>query len=241
MTTIRATHLVRLPRTIASVLPARTGIRAVAGVRIPPGWALVSAGLAPVALTWAWVVADSVQPARYSPMRQTVSVLSGHAGTDRWLMTGGLVLVGICYFVTAAGLRDIPTVARAVLVVTGAAAVGVAACPQPTHGSTPQHLFFTGLGELALAVLPAIVSLHRLDHRLLSARASGIVAALFGVLFFWLVLELRGGAQLGLAERVTSSVQTCWPFVMALALRHSNRIDGDSPDLALTAAGYGTR
>jgi hypothetical membrane protein len=235
MTTFRATHLVQLPRTIAAVLPSRSGIRAVAGWRVPPGWALVSAGLAPVLLTSAWLLADSVQPARYSPMRQTVSVLAGHAGTDRWLMTTGLVLVGVCYFVTAAGLRHIPTTARVVLLVTGAAAVGVAACPQPTHGSTAQHMFFTGVGELALAVLPAIVSLHRLDHRLISARAAGVVAALFGVLFFWLVIELQGGAQLGLAERLTSSVQTSFPFVMALALRHSSR---DRSEAAAVGADY---
>jgi ABC-type transport system involved in cytochrome c biogenesis permease subunit len=137
-------------------------------------------------------------------------------------MTTGLVLVGLCYFVTAAGLRDVPTVARIVLLITGASAIGVAVCPQPAHGSTVQHMVCTGVGELALAVLPAIVSVHRLDHRLLSARAAGVVAALFGVLFLWLVIQLQGGTRLGLAERLTSSVQTCFPFVMALALRHSS-------------------
>jgi hypothetical membrane protein len=223
MTSIRATHLVQLPRAIAAVLPSRTGIRGVAGARLAPGWAVVAAGLTPVVLTSAWLVADAMQPPRYSPMRQTVSVLAGYAGTDRWLMTTGLVLVGFCYLVTAAGLHEVPTVARIVLLITGASAIGVAACPQPVHGSTVPHMVCTGVGELSLAVLPAIVSLHRLDHRLLSARASGLVAALFGLLFLWLVIELRGGAQLGLAERLTSSVQTCFPFVMALALRHSGR------------------
>ncbi len=235
MTTFRATHLVQLPRTIAAVLPSRTGIRAAAGLRVPPGWAMVSAGLAPVVLTSVWLLADSVQSPRYSPMRQTVSVLAGYAGTDRWLMTTGLVLVGVCYFVTAAGLHHIPTPARVVLLITGASALGVAACPQPTHGSTVQHMVFTGVGELALAALPAIVSLHRLDHRLISARAAGLVAALFGVLFFWLVIELQGGDQLGLAERLTSSVQTCFPFVMALALRHS---DPDRTEAELAGVDY---
>jgi hypothetical membrane protein len=187
------------------------------------GWALVSAGLAPVVLTVGWLVADALQPASYSPMRQTVSVLAGHAGAHRWLMTSALLVVGICYLVTAAGLPEIPRVARVVLLITSASAIGVAVCPQPAHGSTPQHMVCTAVGELALAILPAVIGLHRLDHRLLSARASGFVATLFGGLFLWLVVELQDGAHLGLAERLTSSIQTCWPFVMALALRHADR------------------
>jgi hypothetical protein len=53
-----------------------------------PWWAVVSAGLSPVLATGGWLIADAVQPASYSPIRKTVSVLAGHAGTDRWIMTG---------------------------------------------------------------------------------------------------------------------------------------------------------
>lgn len=48
-----------------------------------PVLAVISAGLAPVVLVSAWVIAGTLQPASYSPVRQTVSVLAGHAGTDR--------------------------------------------------------------------------------------------------------------------------------------------------------------
>jgi hypothetical membrane protein len=233
MTSIRANNLIRVPFVIASALPSRAG--ADARPSRVPGWALVSAALAPVVLTSSWLIADALQPPRYSPVRQTVSVLAGYAGTDRWLMTSGLVVVGLCYFVTTAGLRDIPVAARIVLLVTGASAIGVAACPQPTHGSTVQHMVCTGVGELALAALPAIIGLHRLDHRLLSARASAQVAGLFGALFLWLAVELQGGAHLGLAERLTSSVQTCWPFVIALALRHASRVPDDVLEPATSA------
>ena len=132
MTAIRPSNIIGL-RAITSALPARPV--AAAGVGHVPGWTVLSAGLAPVLLISAWVAADARQPHHYSPMRQTVSVLSGHAGTDRWLMTGGLLLVSACYFVTATGLRHIPAVAG-ILVVTGVAAVGVAVCPQPAVGST---------------------------------------------------------------------------------------------------------
>jgi FAD/FMN-containing dehydrogenase len=34
-------------------------------------------------------------------------------------------------------------------------------------------------------------------------------------------LALGGGSVLGLAERLTSSIQTCWPFITAVALRRT--------------------
>jgi hypothetical protein len=43
-----------------------------------------------VLLIGGWVVADELQPVSYSPVRQTLGVLAGHAGTDRWIMTMAL-------------------------------------------------------------------------------------------------------------------------------------------------------
>src|SRR5260370_724294 len=37
----------------------------------------------------------------------------------------------------------------------------------------------------------------------------------------WLLMETRDGSVLGLAERLTSSIQTCWPFIIAFALRRA--------------------
>src|ERR1700684_1550968 len=48
----------------------------------------------PVGMTVAWLVADTLQPASYSPLRQTVSVLVGQAAADRRIGTGALVLIG---------------------------------------------------------------------------------------------------------------------------------------------------
>ena len=47
-------------------------------------------------LTRAYLVADILQRASYSPMRPTMSVMAGQAGTDRWIMTGGILLVAGC-------------------------------------------------------------------------------------------------------------------------------------------------
>ena len=78
-------------------------------------WAVISAALAPVLLTGDYLVAGALQPASYSPMRTTISAMAGQAGTDRWIMTGGIFLVAGCYLVTAAGLTGIRASARALL------------------------------------------------------------------------------------------------------------------------------
>jgi hypothetical protein len=58
-----------------------------------PGWAVGTALLAPVVLVGGWLIADVLQPTSYSPMRQTMSALAGHSGTDRRVMTAALVLL----------------------------------------------------------------------------------------------------------------------------------------------------
>src|SRR6266542_4341045 len=70
-------------------------------------WAIIPAGLAPILLTGAYLVAGILQPASYSPVRTTISAMAGQAGTDRWVMTGGIFLVGGCYLVTAVGLTGV--------------------------------------------------------------------------------------------------------------------------------------
>jgi hypothetical membrane protein len=109
-------------------------------------WGIISAALAPILLTGTYLIAGIFQPASYSPMRKTISVMAGQAGTDRWIMTGGIFLVGCCYLVTAAGLAGVRAPARALLIVAGLAGIGIAASPEPASGATPRHLVWTVLG-----------------------------------------------------------------------------------------------
>ena len=95
-----------------------------------PGWTVVSAGLSPALATAGWLVADAVQPTSYSPIRKTISVLAGYAGTDRWIMTGALFLVGGCQLLTAAGLTGVRVPARILLGVAGLSSIGIAASPR---------------------------------------------------------------------------------------------------------------
>jgi hypothetical protein len=88
------------------------------------------------------------------------------------------------------------------------------------HGSTPRHLAWVTLGAVIIAVWPAFAA-RRGPRRslILSTRGSAAVTAVFVALTCWLVVETHDGSMLGLAERLTSSVQTCWPFIVAVALR----------------------
>jgi hypothetical membrane protein len=187
-----------------------------------PGWTVVSAGLSPVLVTGGWLVADAVQPASYSPIRKTISVMAGHAGTDRWIMTGALFLVGGCQLMTAAGLTGVRAPARILLALAGLSSIGIAASPEPARGSTPQHLAWTSLGAVVIAVWPAFVA-RRAPPRplILSSYGRAVVTAVFMALLGWLVIETQGGSALGLAERLTVSTWTCWPFIVAVALRQT--------------------
>jgi hypothetical membrane protein len=199
--------------------------------RVVPSWAMASAVLSPVVITGGWLVADAFQPPSYSPLRSTVSGLAGLGGTDRWIMTSALILVGGCYFVTAAGLPSVRATARIVLMVAGLSSVGIALSPEPVAGSTPQHLAWTALGAVAITVWPAFTA-RRVPSLplILRARGAAVVTAVFLALLGWLVFETQGGTVLGLAERLVSGIQVTWPLVVALALRRATRPHGGSAE-----------
>src|ERR1700728_3000367 len=202
-----------------------------------PGWAVVSAGLSPVLLTGGWLVAGAFQSASYSPLSETVSVLAGHAGTDRWIMTSALFLVGCCNLVAAAGLTGLRLPARILLVVAGLSSIGIAVSPEPVVGSTPQHLAWTSLGEVTIAVWPAFTGRRGSPRPLiLSIRGAATVTAVSVALLASVVLPNQGGSVLGLAERLASSIQITWPFVVAVTLlRHPAAprpaLPGEQPQL----------
>ncbi len=185
-----------------------------------PWWAVFSGALTPVLLIGGWLAADAVQPASYSPIRQTISALAGATGTDRWIMTGTLFLVGGCYLVTAAGLGGVRAPARTLLAVSGVSTIGIAASPEPASGPTSQHLAWVVLAAVSIAAWPAFAA-RRLPPRplVLTGYGSAAVTVVFAALLGWLFIETQGGGNLGLAERLTTSAQACWPFVVALALR----------------------
>jgi Protein of unknown function (DUF998) len=193
------------------------------------GWAVGTALLAPVVLVGGWLIADALQPASYSPMRQTMSVLAGHSGADRWVMTAALLLVGSCQIATGAGLTGVGMPARVLLILTGLSTIGIAATPEPATGPTSRHLAFAVICVVTTAVWPVLVARRApAQSWVLSVYGCAAVTALFAGLSCWLLVAARdGGGDLGMVERLTSGVQGIFPLVVALALREIARDAGN--------------
>jgi Protein of unknown function (DUF998) len=187
-----------------------------------PGWAVISALLSPTVLIGGWLVAGALQPATYDPVRQTVSVLAGATGTDRWVMTGALLVVGCSQIATGAGLFSARLPARILLMLTGVSTIGIAASPDPASGPTRHHLAFAACCVVTTVVWPLFV-VRRMPAQSWSLSLAGGIAmtVIFAGLSGWLLVTATAGGDLGLVERLMSSVQGAWPLVVALALRRS--------------------
>jgi hypothetical membrane protein len=185
-------------------------------------WATVSTALAPVLMIGAWLVAETLQPAAYSPLHSSISGLAALGATDRWIVTGALYLVGACYLVTAACLPGLRAPARIVLLIAGISSAGIADSPQPVQGTNPQHLFWTSLGAVAIAIWPAFTASRAPSQPLiLRPRGATAVTVVSVALLAWLIAETQGGSSLGLAERLVTGTQVAWPFIVILALRNA--------------------
>ncbi len=188
-----------------------------------PGWAVGTALLAPVVLVGGWLIAGALQPVSYSPMRQTVSVLAGYSGTDRWVMTAALLLVGSCQIATGAGLTAVRVPARILLILTGLSTLGIAATPEPATGPTPRHLAFAVSCVVTTAVWPVLVARRaQAQPWILSVYGCATVTVIFAGLSCWLLIAAQGGSgDLGMVERLTSAALGLFPFVVVLALRQT--------------------
>ena len=207
-------------RSLLAGLPVAARLRPATSAASLSRWATVSTALAPLLMIGAWLVAETLQPSSYSPVQSSISGLAALGATDRWIVTGALLLVGACYFVTAACLPGLRKSARTVLVIAGLSSIGIAMSPQPVHGTNPQHMVWTSLGAVAIAVWPAFTA-SRAPSRPLILRPPGAAAVTVVslALLTWLIAETQGGSALGLAERLVTGVQMTWPFIVTLALR----------------------
>jgi hypothetical membrane protein len=203
--------------------PASAGLPLAGGP--VPGWALGAALLAPVVLVGGWLIAGALQPASYSPMRETISALAGDTGTDRWVMTAALLLVGGCQIAAGAGLIAVRLPARILLVLTGLSTLGIAVTPEPATGPTARHLAFATSCVITTAVWPVLVARRApAQSWILSVYGCATATVLFAGLSIWLLIAARtGSANLGMVERLTSGVQGVFPLVVALGLRKRAR------------------
>lgn len=173
---------------------------------------MLSAGVAPVALIGGWSWAEAVESEGYDPLRDTISALAAQDGVAGAIMTTALALLGICHLVTAAGVPEAGRPARVLLALGGVATVLVAALPQPSAGHLPA-------AALAFAALTGWPAASGLPARRTARLATLSLAALLG----WLLLELQGGALLGLSERALAGAQALWPLAVVLGVQLRRR------------------
>ena len=183
-------------------------------------WAVLSAGAAPLVLVGGWTVAQWRQPARYNPVRDTISALAAHGATDRWIMTLALAGLGACHVVTALGLRPARCTGPLVFAGGGIATVMVAAFAQPARGNSLSHTVAATVAFTALATWPALAWRRQPSPPLLSARASVAASVVLVGLVLWFAAELHGGDR-GLAERTAAGAQALWPLAVVVSSRRA--------------------
>lgn len=188
-----------------------------------PWWALLSSGAAPILLVGGWAAASAVQPAGFDPLSHTISALAAVGATDRWLMTAVFAGIGVCYFVTAYGLKRVRAAGRLTLLVGGLCSIAVAVFPEPGDGgTTPEHVVATGLGFATLAAWPclAVEGGPAAPWPLRPAVSAGFTGLVLASAV-WFLVALNCHGQAGVAERVVTGLQALWPVVVAAGLRHA--------------------
>ncbi len=171
--------------------------------------AWVSATLAPIALIGGWTVAAGVQTVPYDSTRDTISALAQIGQPDRWIMTTGIAVLGVCHLVTALGFREARAAGRVVLAVGGVLTIGVAvfALPSGAHGPVAMVTF------VALAVWPAFSGVPGRGTSITATAVMLVLLVVFG-------LGLDGGL-VGLSERVLAGAESLWPLVALVVTRGS--------------------
>ncbi|MYS88602.1 MULTISPECIES: DUF998 domain-containing protein [Streptomyces] len=190
-----------------------------------PKWVLLSSASAPVVLIIGWMAAAALQGPGYDPAAQTISVLAAPGGSGYWVMTGAFIALGACHLLTAWGLRPAATPGRLALAAGGVSALAVALVPAPSSGGSLSHGSIAAVGFAVLAAWPvlAIRTGGGVPWALRPVPSLGATAVMaVGAAWFLLETHLHGVA--GVAERAVTTLQSVWPFVVALScLRHSTR------------------
>lgn len=185
-----------------------------------PGWALLSAFVAPVAYVGGWLYAGAITTG-YDPVRSSVSDLAAGDAPHRWVMTTAIVVTGLAYLVTAVGLRPADAAGRTLLVVGGVATLIVAWIPNTHVGhNVVGHMIVTYLAFTSLSLWVAVIARNIPSAPLVLRPTFGKTAALvMGVLFLVTVADIiTGGATLGLRERILTTAQQLVPLAVALGV-----------------------
>ncbi|WP_028812018.1 DUF998 domain-containing protein [Streptomyces flavidovirens] len=189
-----------------------------------PRWALLSSGCAPVLLVGGWTIAALLEGPAYDPVTQTISVLAAYGAAGFWVMTGAFLALGACHLLTAWALRAAALAGRVALGSGGVTAWVVALLPAPSSGGSLRHGSVAAVGFALLAVWPLLAA-DRGGAAPWGLRPvpSIVATASMCVGAAWFMIEMHHHGAAGVAERLVTSIQSLWPFVVvASCLRHSD-------------------
>ncbi|WP_308117350.1 DUF998 domain-containing protein [Streptomyces fuscigenes] len=222
-------------------------------MRIVPWWAVLSATAAPIVLVAGWTVAQVIQGPGYDAATESISLLGSYGAPGYWVLTASLLALGVCYLVTAAGLRAATRYGRAALGGGGVTPIALTLVPAPSSGGSFVHGTVATIGFVLLALWP-VLAVGRGGNGMPwglrpipASVASGLMW--FGAGWFWVELHRNGPHRLpGVAERVVTFGQALWPMLVVVSclafprmLRGVGPVRGLDPALRRVAPDGGTK
>jgi hypothetical membrane protein len=177
---------------------------------------VVPATAAPVLLVGGWTLAAEIWPGDYNQFSRTISGLAALGAPHRWLMTAVFAVVGVCYLLTALGLRSAAVPGRLLLAAAGVATCAVAGLPLPSEGPSVVHSSVASCAFLALAGWP-LAARRNLPGSpwVLRSPVCLTAATVLFALLVWFGVALNIGTGIGLSERAAAGAQATWPAIVA--------------------------
>jgi hypothetical membrane protein len=188
-----------------------------------PWWVVCAAAVAPLLLIGGWTVAATFQPPTYLWTRDTISALAKIGAPERWFMTTAFAGLGLCYLITALGLRAAAPLGRMLLLIGGGTTVAVSALPLPATGTSQAHGLVALVGFLSMAIWPVAAARGSdpTENTPWAFRLPVAIAATATLLMIdgWFGLTLLPHEMVGVSERASAAAEALWPLAVVLSTR----------------------
>jgi len=182
--------------------------------RRPRAALLASVGAA-AALIGGWLLAQSLVPNDFNPIRESISALAARGMPHRWAMTSALVVAGALHIATAWSLTGMRKNGRIALAGAGLMTILLAAVPLPARGANSiTHTLIAILAFVLLACWPWLGARPQ-SQGLLSSRVATWATIVMLGLVASMALTL-GSPVFGLHERVVTTALVSWPLLTAI-------------------------
>jgi hypothetical membrane protein len=186
-------------------------------------WTVFSAALAPLFLIAGFML-GAAQQVGFDACEQTISALAAVGAHGRWIMTSGLIGLGLCHLLSALGLRAAHWPGRLTLAAGGLCTLLVAAFPLTPDRTDRAHVVLASAAFVCLAVWPLFAITRKAGAPFaLRPLGASLASALLMSLLAWLGWALQQGSYVGLAERVAAAAEALWPLLVVLNVARTER------------------